>query len=76
VLRRIYRVGRLAIAMVILVGGVAYGAYPPFRTYVNGQVGAVKSKVTSKVDQAFVPVHPSKIAPMLSLLASGCRRHG
>jgi hypothetical protein len=61
VLRRVYRVGRLGIAMVILVGGIAYGAYPPFRTYVNGEVGAVKSKVTSKVDQVFVPVHPSKI---------------
>jgi hypothetical protein len=60
-LRRIYRVGRLAIAMVVLLGGVAYGAYPPFRTYVNGEVSAVKSKVSSKVSQVFVPVHPSKI---------------
>jgi hypothetical protein len=60
-LRRVYRVARLAIALVVLVGGLAYGAYPPFRTYVNGEVGAVKSKVTSKVNQVFVPVHPTKI---------------
>jgi hypothetical protein len=60
-LRRVYRVARLAIAVVVLVGGVAYGAYPPFRTYVNGEVNAAKGKVTSKVNQVFVPVHPNKI---------------
>jgi hypothetical protein len=61
VLRRIYRTVRLVGAVVLLVAGIAYGAYPPFRNYVNGEVAAVKGKVSSKVNQVFVPVHAAKI---------------
>jgi len=61
IFRRIYRVGRMVIALIVLVGGIAYGAYPPFRTFVNGEVSGLKSKVTSKVNQVFVPVHSVKI---------------
>jgi hypothetical protein len=61
VLRRIYRTGRLVIAVIVLAAGVLYGAYPPFRTEVNNQVAAVKDKVTSKVNQVYVPVHAVKI---------------
>jgi hypothetical protein len=63
VFRRVYRVGRMVIAVVVLVGGVVYAAYPPFRTEVNTQVTSLKDKATHKVDTVFVPVHAVKVTP-------------
>jgi hypothetical protein len=63
VFRKVYRTGRLLVAVVVLVGGLVYAAYPPFRTMVNSQVTSLKNKVTNKVDTAFVPVHAVKITP-------------
>ena len=60
-LRRIYRVGRLVIAVILLAAGVFYGAYPPFRSEVNTEVAALKDKITNQVNQVFVPVHAVKI---------------
>ncbi|HEX3648457.1 MAG TPA: zinc ribbon domain-containing protein, partial [Pseudonocardiaceae bacterium] len=61
VFRRVYRVGRVVVGIVIIIGGVLYAAYPPFRTTVNSEVTGVKQNVTSKVNTAFVPVHASKV---------------
>lgn len=61
VLRRIYRVTRLGVALVVLLGGIVYASYPPFRNLVNGEVSSVKGRITSKVNQVFVPVHAVKI---------------
>lgn len=60
-LRRAYRVGRLLIGVLVLLGGVLYAAYPPFRTMVNAQVTGARQQVTHKVDQTFVPVHAAKV---------------
>jgi hypothetical protein len=56
-LRRVYRVGRLVVCVLVLIGGLGYAAYPPFRTAVNSVVTSAKQKVTNKVEQTFVPVH-------------------
>jgi hypothetical protein len=63
VFRRVYRTGRLLVAVVVLVGGLVYAAYPPFRTMVDSEVTALKDKVTNKVDTVFVPVHAVKVTP-------------
>ncbi|HKN96467.1 MAG TPA: zinc ribbon domain-containing protein, partial [Pseudonocardiaceae bacterium] len=60
-LRRVYRVGRIVVGVAIIIGGVVYAAYPPFRTMINSEITGVKQSVTKKVDTAFVPVHAAKV---------------
>ncbi len=59
--RKVYRVARTVIGVAVLLGGILYAAYPPFRTTVNAEVTGVRQQVTHKVDQTFVPVHAAKI---------------
>lgn len=59
--RRVYRTGRIVIGIIVLVAGVAYAAYPPFRTEINNKVTGVQQQVTKKVEQTFVPVHAVRI---------------
>jgi hypothetical protein len=64
--RRVYRVARVVVGVVVLLGGVLYAAYPPFRTTINGEITGVKQDVTQKVDTVFVPVHASKVVASAS----------
>jgi hypothetical protein len=57
---QIYRKARIVVAVVLVVAGVVYGAYPPFRNAVNSIFTSEKSKIAGIVDQKFVPVHPVK----------------
>jgi hypothetical protein len=59
-LTQIYRKGRIVVAVIVVIAGVIYGAYPPFRTKVNSLVTSEKTKVAGIVDQHFVPIHPLK----------------
>jgi hypothetical protein len=59
--RRVYRVARTVVGVIVLLGGILYAAYPPFRTTVNAEVTGVRQQVTHKVDQTFVPVHAAKV---------------
>jgi hypothetical protein len=56
-MRKLYRKGRLVVGALVLVAGLIYGAYPPFRNLINSKVTSVKSKVTNSVDVHFVPIH-------------------
>ena len=56
-LRKVYRRARVALGVVILLGVVIYGAYPPFRSLINGKVSSVKSSITKSVDRHYVPIH-------------------
>lgn len=63
---RIYRRIRVILAAIILVLGVIYGAYAPFRSAVNGEVGALKNKVVGVADQQLVPEHPIAVTANLA----------
>ncbi len=57
---QVYRKGRILVAGALVVAGVIYGVYPPFRTTVNSIFSSEKAKIIGIVDQKFVPVHPVK----------------
>lgn len=54
---QIYRKGRVVLAVVVLCGGVLYGAYPPFRNLVDGKVDNIKANVTNTIGDNLSPVH-------------------
>jgi len=60
-LRRIFRTVRVVLAVVILVGGIFYGAYPPFRNAVNHRVGSLKSDVNNEIGANLSPIHPVSV---------------
>lgn len=64
--RRVYRVARVVIGIVVILGGVLYAAYPPFRTTINSEVTGVKQDVTKNVDKVFVPAHAAKVVASAS----------
>lgn len=57
---QIYRKARIIVAVALVVAGVIYGVFPPFRNEVNSIFTSEKSKITGIVDQKFAPVHPVK----------------
>lgn len=54
-LRRFLRIARVVITVLILLGGILYGAYPPFRHAVNDRYDSLKSRLTNDIH--FSPVH-------------------
>ncbi|MEY9908147.1 hypothetical protein ABIA35_004380 [Catenulispora sp. MAP12-49] len=58
-LRQIYRKGRVVVGVVILVGGLVYGAYPPFRSMVNGRVKGAKTSVMNAIGDGLQPIRPA-----------------
>jgi hypothetical protein len=50
---------RKIIAVVVLLSGVVYGAYAPFRGWTNDKVIAGKNKITNLINPKFDPVHPN-----------------
>jgi hypothetical protein len=49
---------RSVVAVVLLVGGILYGALAPVRNIVNDKVSAGTTKIESIVHPQYVPVHP------------------
>lgn len=56
-LRKVYRRTRVVLGVLVLLGIAFYGAYPPFRSLVNGKVSSVKGSVTKHIDQTYTPAH-------------------
>jgi hypothetical protein len=54
------RIIGLIVVAVILLGGLAYGAFPSFRTTVNNQVSSVVNNFTGKIS-APTPVHATSV---------------
>jgi hypothetical protein len=57
-LRKVYRRVRIAGGLVVILAGVVYGSYPPFRSFINDKVSSGKSAISKKVDTHFVPERP------------------
>jgi hypothetical protein len=47
----------VGLGVLVLLGVAFYGAYPPFRSLINGKVSSVKGSFTKAIDQTYVPVH-------------------
>jgi hypothetical protein len=61
VLRQAYRKARLVIGLALVAVGVVYGAYPPFRTAVNGVVTSAKTRIGDNIGDKLVPIHPATV---------------
>jgi hypothetical protein len=55
--RRILRIVRNVLAVAILVGGIVYGAYPPFRHTVNNTFESEKTHVSNDIGIDLSPLH-------------------
>ena len=64
-LRKMYRRARLVLACVIMLGGIAYGSYGPFRALIDGRVESTKSRITRAIDIHLVPVHAVTVSANL-----------
>jgi hypothetical protein len=60
-LAKVFPTIRKVIAIVLLLGGIVYGAYTPFRTWTNGQVIGAKNKITNLINPKYDPVHPNGV---------------
>lgn len=56
---------RALLAVVVVLGGVAYGSLPAVRTWVNNQVSAWTQDAQSALDLTYEPVHPTKVTATL-----------
>ena len=56
---------RALVAVVLVLGGVAYGSLPAVRTWVNNQVASWQSDAQSALELSYSPVHPSKVTANL-----------
>jgi hypothetical protein len=60
-LAKIFPTIRKIVALVLLVGGIVYGVFAPFRGAVNEKVAAGKDKVTGWITPRYDPVHANKV---------------
>jgi hypothetical protein len=58
---------RRVVAIVLLVGGIAYATFAPLRGWVNDRVVDAKSRATSIVHPQYTPVHPFQVTGQSSL---------
>jgi hypothetical protein len=65
-LRKVFRKIRVVGGVFVILAGVVYGTYPPFRNLINGKVNSVKQVIGKKVDQHFVPERPVTVKANLS----------
>jgi hypothetical protein len=66
--RRLYRVTRTAVGVAVILAGIIYGVFPPFRNMINGEFNSVKQKATSVASsRTLVPVHPVKVTANLQV---------
>jgi len=56
-LRRILRTTRIVVSVTVLVGGLLFAAYPPFRHAVNNRFDSLKSRVSNDIGANLSPVH-------------------
>jgi hypothetical protein len=66
-LRKVFRRLRLVVGIVILLGGVAYGAIPSVRSAVDSRFDNTKGKVLTLVHPTYVPVHAVKVATNMNV---------
>jgi len=66
-LRRVFPMVRNVAAIVLLLGGIVYSIYPPFRVEANQRYFAAKNKVVSMVIPQYVPVRPTKVTATVAL---------
>jgi hypothetical protein len=66
-LRKGFRRLRLVVGVLILLGGVAYGAIPSVRSAVDSRFNNTKGKVLTLVHPNYVPVHAVKVATNMSV---------
>jgi hypothetical protein len=45
------------VGVAVLIGGIVYASYAPFRTWTNNQVSSVQQKITGKVHPELAQVH-------------------
>jgi hypothetical protein len=45
------------VGLVVLIGGIVYATYPPFRTWTNTQVNTIEQKALGKVHPQFAQIH-------------------
>ena len=57
--RNLYRKARTVLAVAVILAGVLYGAYPPFRNTVNNAVTSAKNDASNAESAALTPVHPT-----------------
>ena len=60
-LRRTLRTVRLVVSVVVLVGGLLFAAYPPFRHAVATRFDSLKSRVTNDIGTNLSPVHAATV---------------
>ena len=59
--RAVFKTLRALIAVVLVVGGIAYGSLPAVRTWVNNQVASWQQDAQSALELTYEPVHPTKV---------------
>lgn len=63
--RAVFKTVRALVAVVLVLGGIAYGSLPAVRTWVNNQVAAWQQDAQSALDMTYAPVHPTKVTATL-----------
>lgn len=59
--RAAFKTIRALVAVVLVLGGIAYGSLPAVRTWVNNQVASWQQDAQSALDLTYAPVHPTKV---------------
>jgi hypothetical protein len=57
--RQVLRKLRTVLAVLIVLGGILYGAYPPLRTYLNDQVLSAKQQLFGFASGQLKPIRPT-----------------
>jgi hypothetical protein len=60
-LRAAFKTIRALVAVVLVLGGIAYGSLPAVRTWVNNQVSSWQQDAQSALELSYAPVHPTKV---------------
>jgi hypothetical protein len=55
--RRILRIVRNVLAVMILLGGLLYGVFPPLRNGVNSRFESIKTSITNAIGDNLSPIH-------------------
>lgn len=61
-IRRILRIVRNVLAVVILVGGLLYGVYPPFRHGIDNRFDNIKGRISNDLGEGLSPIHPASVS--------------
>ena len=60
-IRRTLRVVRIVVSVTVLVGGLLFAAYPPFRHAVDTRFDSFKSRVTNDIGTNLSPIHAATV---------------